>query len=107
MEINRSQKILLQYLKDTKESGPSLFHMYKLCWKCSLALVSILLLMIVINLMWGLSNQSLLYYGVVIGAFIRDLGMKRKQLINWPVQTEIINWGKVDDLLSRNGITKN
>ena len=101
MEINKSQKLLLEYLKETKDSGPSLLFMYKLYWRCNLALIVILLFLIAADIAWGISSQSILFYGVIVGAFIRDLGVKRKQKINWPVQVEITNWDKVDSLLNK------
>ena len=100
MKLNKSQRMLLEYLKDTKETGPSLLLMYKMCWKCNLLLVVVIMVLILSDIYLGVSNQSLIFYGSVIGAVIRDLGIKRKQKINWPVQNEIINWEKVDSLLN-------
>ena len=100
MKINKSQRILLQYLRATKETGPSLLKMYSLCWKCNIFLVSIILVLISSDLYFGVSQQSILFYGFIIGAIVRDHGVKRRQKINWPVQNEIINWEKVDNLLN-------
>lgn len=99
MEINKSQKMMLQYLKDSKDTGPSLLLMYKLCWKCSLGLIIIVVLVIALDLIYGGSSESLVFYGAISGMIMRDHGIKRKQKMNWPVHKEIINWEKVDSLL--------
>ena len=100
MKINKSQKTLLHYLIGCKDSGPSLLRQYKLCWKCNLALLFIVILLLSLDLKWGFSNQSFVFYGFVLGAFVRDLAMIRRHKINWEVNKEIIDWNKVNDLIS-------
>jgi hypothetical protein len=99
MKINKSQQMMLSYLKESKDSGPSLLRIYKLCWKCNLALLFILVLLFSLDLKWGFSIQSFIFYGFVLGAIFRDFAMVRKQKKNWKINKEIINWDKVNDLL--------
>lgn len=101
MVINKSQRMMLEYLKSIKDTGPNFLQMYKQCWKCSLALVMIVILLIVTDFIFGFSIQSLFFYGAVFGAMLRDHGIKRRQKINWPIQRGIINWKQVDVLLAK------
>lgn len=43
----------------------------------------------------------LLMAGVFIGAALRDLGLALKSVRLWPVQRELLDWQKVDDLAKR------
>jgi hypothetical protein len=101
MKINKSQKMMLQYLSDIKETGPSLFQMYKLCWNCNLALIIIVILIMISDLIYGVSYSSLVFYGYILGMIMRDFGIKRKQKQNWSVQKVIIDWKKIDHLLNQ------
>ncbi len=45
---------------------------------------------------------SVLFLGLLVGAFARDLGWYRAQKRNWPLSERIINWEAAQKLLADN-----
>ncbi len=99
MKLTRYQIKTLQFFAAYRETDPTVMRQLRFNWFAWLPLLVIAGLAGVLVCTPGDEYAGCVVFGVVMGAFGRDLGRFRVLSRIWPVYREIIRWPRVTELL--------
>lgn len=99
MQLNSRQLRQLQKLRDYRRTPPTVAALLRSGWRAYLYLTTVGLVGVGV-FHWGRwPMASGLFAGMVLATFIRDMGWYRRQVQFWPLQEEITDWPRVEQLL--------
>ncbi|MCP3888605.1 MAG: hypothetical protein GY702_06995 [Desulfobulbaceae bacterium] len=103
MKNNNRDKNAAKVLLIQREKGWSMIYAMK---RMKLRFI-LYVLLLTIGVLFRISNGSLntwflLFSGLIIGTFIRDIGWLIRIKRNWLFSEKIIDWKKVNELAERN-----
>ncbi len=102
MKLTKLQRKTLEFFHSFRTAPPTIGRQLRFNWFAWLPLLIIAVLGVIVLLTPGLANAGWLWLGLVVGAFLRDIGRFRQLVRVWPIYKEIINWQRVSELLELN-----
>lgn len=100
MKLTPAQTLTLQRLKQYREKAPAFGERVRLA--STLMLVLLVTFAILMGVAVWLKETALLpvIAGALIGAIAAEIGHQRRYVLWWPLNREITDWQKVDQLLT-------
>jgi glutaredoxin len=100
MKLTPAQILTLQRLKHYREQAPALGERLRLASSVMLLLAVAFALVISVAVWLQVPSALPLVLGAFIGAIAAEIGHQRRYINWWPLNREITDWQKVDQLLS-------
>lgn len=100
MQISPDQHRRLQKLQHYRQAPPTIPGFLRDGWRAYLYVSVVGLVGFGYFLWFGWQFASGLFAGMVLATVVRDLGWYRRIARAWPLQAEITNWQRVEQLLN-------
>ena len=102
MKLRKFQLKTLQYYSDYRDQDLTFYEWTSRYRKCYLLTGLYIVFLINTDLWLGITTTSYILYGAIAGLFFRDLATYYRLRQNWPMLRKVLNWGEIDELLSKN-----
>src|SRR5215207_5946886 len=101
MQLTSRQRRQLQKLHDYRRVPPTVTSLLRDGWRAYLYVTIVGLVGVGFFLWAGWPIASGLFAGMILATVLRDLGWYRRLVHSWPLQLEITDWKRVEQLLER------
>ena len=98
MKLMRLQLKVLRVWLRYHSSGYGIGQWFRTCWKSWLILVGMIAFSYYF-IVPAVPAVGWIYFGVCLGAFIRDIGYYQVSRRTWPLTDRVIDWKQVQELV--------
>lgn len=99
MQLTTQQRRQLVKLREFRTSPPTISTYVRDGWRASIYIIIVGSIGIAFFLWAGWPVASGLFGGMVLATLVRDIGWYRRIVKSWPLQREITDWTRVEQLL--------
>jgi hypothetical protein len=101
MNLTPPQRDLLVLFAHWKDRPPTVGGLFLRNWTRYLVLLAFAA--VGCGFLWyrGLDTAGWFVLGMIVGAIFRDVGTFRRMVRNWPVEAEVLDWRRVEELSAR------
>lgn len=104
MKLSPLHQKTLTILGDYHKSAPTLGRILQRSFVVYLIIVPLFLGAAAVAFHFTYDLFGWIVIGLLLGCLVRDLGWFRRTVVLWPLHDDIINWDRVDELLTSSGI---
>lgn len=101
MQLNSHQRRQLQKMRDYRRTPPTVSALLRGGWRAYLYVAIVGLIGVGFFYWGGWPMASGLFAGMILATIIRDIGWYRRLVQSWPLQAEITDWQRVEQLLEQ------
>ena len=100
MPLTTLQRTVLERYRTFRESPPTIWRLMALASRNHAILFILISLGSIFFYLEASESAGLFYAGIGVGVILRDFGSFRTVIRIWPALARVLDWQKIDDLLS-------
>lgn len=101
MQLTKEQRRNLELYATYHSEPPTIWQLFKLNLARYLVITVLLIILFILALLTGTESLALILTGIFLGVLIRDITRFRLFVRVWPATSAVLDWEKIDVLLSR------
>ncbi len=101
MQLSSQQRRQLLKLRDYRDTPPTVSALLRSGWRAYLYVATVGFVGIGFFFWSGWPLASGLFAGMVLATIVRDIGWYHRLVQSWPLQAEVTDWRRVEQLLEQ------